>query len=43
MATMKAIRVEEFGGPEVLQVVDVERPSPGEGEVLVEVRSIGVN
>ena len=40
---MKAIRVEEFGGPEVLKVAEVERPSPGEGEVLVEVKSIGVN
>jgi len=31
MAQMKAIKVEEFGEPEVLQYVDVERPSPGEG------------
>ncbi|MDQ4062750.1 MAG: alcohol dehydrogenase catalytic domain-containing protein, partial [Actinomycetota bacterium] len=43
MAQMKAIRVEEFGEPEVLQHVDAERPSPGEGEVLVEVKSAGVN
>ena len=43
MATMKAIRVEEFGGPEVLEVVEADRPSPGEGEVLVEVKAIGVN
>jgi NADPH2:quinone reductase len=40
---MKAIRVDEFGEPEVLQHVEVERPSPGEGEVLVEVESVGVN
>jgi NADPH2:quinone reductase len=40
---MKAIMVEEFGEPEVLRHTDVERPSPGEGEVLLEVRSAGVN
>jgi NADPH:quinone reductase len=40
---MNAIRVDEFGEPEVLQHVEVERPSPGEGEVLVEVKSVGVN
>ncbi len=43
MVQMKAIRVEEFGEPEVLQHVDAECPSPGEGEVLVEVKSAGVN
>ncbi len=43
MPRMKAIRVEEFGGPEVLEVAEAERPSPGEREVLVEVRAIGVN
>ncbi len=43
MPRMKAIRVEEFGGPEVLKVAEAERPSPGEREVLVEVRAIGVN
>src|SRR5215210_5778050 len=43
MARMKAIMVEEFGEPEVLRCTDVERPSPGEGEVLLEVRSVGVN
>lgn len=43
MPQMKAIRADEFGEPEVLRYVDVERPSPGEGEVLIEVRSAGVN
>jgi NADPH2:quinone reductase len=43
MPWMKAIRVDEFGEPDVLQHVEVERPSPGEGEVLVEVKSMGVN
>ena len=44
MAQMKAILVaEEFGEPEVLGYADVGRPAPGEGEVLIEVRSAGVN
>ena len=43
MTQIKAITVEEFGEPEVLRYEDVERPAPGEGEVLIEVRSAGVN
>lgn len=34
---MKAVRYTELGGPEVLQGVDVDRPAPGQGEVLVRV------
>lgn len=40
---MKAIQFEKFGGPEVLQFKDVERPAIGDHEVLVEVKAIGVN
>ncbi|WP_336037178.1 NADPH:quinone reductase [Halobacterium yunchengense] len=40
---MRAVRLTEHGGPEVLHVEDVERPSPGPGELLVEVASAGVN
>jgi NADPH:quinone reductase len=43
MEQMKAIVVEEFGEPEVLRHAGVGRPSPGEGEALIEVRSAGVN
>ena len=43
MGQMKAITVEEFGEADVLRYVDAERPDPGEGEVLIEVRSAGVN
>ena len=43
MARMKVAKVEEFGEPEVLKYTDAERPEPGEGEVLIEVKSIGVN
>lgn len=40
---MKAIRVAQFGGPEVMKLVDVPDPAPGPGEVLVRVKAIGVN
>ncbi len=40
---MKAIRVQQNGGPEVLQLVDVPTPSPGPGEILIRVEAIGVN
>jgi NADPH:quinone reductase-like Zn-dependent oxidoreductase len=40
---MRAIRQQSFGGPEVLQLVDVDRPEPGPTEVLVRVRAAGVN
>src|SRR5215210_2428723 len=43
MPQMRAIRVEGFGEPDVLECVDVERPSPDEGEALIEVKSVGVN
>jgi NADPH:quinone reductase len=40
---LKAIQIEEFGGPEVLRHVEVDDPTPGEGEVLVEVARSGIN
>jgi NADPH2:quinone reductase len=40
---MRAVRIDEFGGPEVLQVVDVPKPEPGDGEVLIEVVRAGIN
>ncbi|BET65915.1 NADPH:quinone reductase [Opitutales bacterium ASA1] len=40
---MKAIRVAEFGGPGVLQMVEMPEPVPGPGEVRVRLRAIGVN
>jgi NADPH:quinone reductase len=40
---MKAIRVHEFGGPEVLKVEEIPKPSPGAGEVLIAVKAIGIN
>src|SRR5215813_10295785 len=40
---MKAIRVHEFGGPEVLKLEDAPTPKPSAGEVLVRIRAAGVN
>src|SRR5699024_6445211 len=40
---MKAIRVQQFGGPEVLQMQTVADPEPGAGQVLVRVRAAGIN
>ncbi|MFC4887598.1 NADP-dependent oxidoreductase [Streptomyces beijiangensis] len=42
-ATMHAIRQDTLGGPEVLKLVEVERPAPGPAEVLVRVHAAGVN
>ena len=40
---MRAIQQTEFGGPEVLELVDVPIPEPREGEVLIEVSRAGMN
>jgi NADPH:quinone reductase-like Zn-dependent oxidoreductase len=39
----KAVRFNQYGGIDVLQVVDVERPAPGPGQVLVNVKAAGIN
>ncbi|WP_078959888.1 NADP-dependent oxidoreductase [Streptomyces sp. NRRL B-24085] len=41
--TMSAIRLHEFGGPEVLRHEEVPIPEPGPGEVLVRVHAVGLN
>ena len=40
---MRAVRFDEYGGIEVLKVVDVPRPAPGAGQVLVQVKAAGIN
>ncbi len=40
---MKAIRVHEFGGPEVLKLEDVPDLKPGAGQVVVRIHAAGVN
>jgi NADPH:quinone reductase-like Zn-dependent oxidoreductase len=39
----KAVRFEEYGGVDVLHVVEVPRPEPGPGQVLVQVKAAGIN
>src|SRR3954454_18319075 len=40
---MRAIQVQEFGGPEVLRLADVPTPEPRDGEVLIRVTRAGIN
>ena len=40
---MKAIRVHQFGGPEVLKLEEIPTPKPEAGQVLVRIRAAGVN
>jgi NADPH2:quinone reductase len=40
---MRAIQQQEFGGPEVLQLVDLPVPTPADGEVLIRVTRAGLN
>ena len=39
----KAVRFEEYGGVDVLSVVEVPMPEPGPGQVLVRVKAAGIN
>jgi NADPH:quinone reductase-like Zn-dependent oxidoreductase len=39
----KAVRFDEYGDVDVLKVVEVERPAPGPGQVLVRVKAAGIN
>ena len=40
---MKAIQVKQFGGPEVLQLVEIPTPTPGPGQILIKIKAAGVN
>jgi NADPH:quinone reductase-like Zn-dependent oxidoreductase len=40
---MRAVPITRFGGPEVLDVVDLPDPVPGDGEQLYEVSAAGIN
>jgi len=40
---MRAIQIEEFGGPEAMRLTDVPDPQSGDGEVIVEVARAGIN
>lgn len=43
LAAMKAARIHEYGGPEVIRYEDVEKPTAGEGQVLIKVAAAGFN
>jgi len=40
---LKAVRFSQFGGPEVLEIVDLPDPHPGPGQVRIAVRAAGIN
>ena len=40
---MKAVQIDQFGGPEVMQYREVADPAPGDGDALVELQAVGVN
>ena len=40
---MRAVQITEFGGPEVLKIVDVPEPLPGPGQQLYDVSTAGIN
>jgi len=40
---MRAVQITRFGGPEVMDVVDLPDPVPAEGQTLFDIRSSGVN
>ena len=43
LSCMRAVQITRFGGPEVMDVVDLPEPVPGDGEQLFDVSSAGVN
>jgi NADPH2:quinone reductase len=40
---MRAVQITRFGGPEVLDVVDISEPEAGAGQTLYDVSTAGVN
>ena len=40
---MKAIRINETGGPEVMHLEEIETPTPQESQILIKVAAAGVN
>ena len=43
LTCMRAVQITRFDGPEVMDVVDLPEPAPGDGEQLFDVSSAGVN
>jgi NADPH2:quinone reductase len=40
---MRAVQISDFGGPDVLELVDLPVPEPGDGDVLIRVARAGIN
>ena len=40
---MRAVQISRFGGPEVMDIVDLPDPTPGDGEQLFDISSGGVD
>ncbi len=40
---MKAVRYSQYGGPEVLQIAEIDKPSLKDGQILVEVKASAIN
>jgi NADPH2:quinone reductase len=40
---MRAVQITRFGGPEVLEIVDVTEPAAGPGQTLYDISTAGVN
>ena len=40
---MNVIEVKQFGGPEMLQIIEEPAPAPGDGQIVVEVKASGIN
>jgi NADPH:quinone reductase len=43
LSPMRAVQITRFGGPEVLDIVDVPEPTPGPGQQLYDVSTAGLN
>jgi D-arabinose 1-dehydrogenase-like Zn-dependent alcohol dehydrogenase len=43
LTCMRAVQITRFGGPEVLDIVDVPAPTPGPGQKLYDVSTAGLN
>jgi hypothetical protein len=43
LVLMRAVQITRFGGPEVLEIVDVAGPTPGPGQQLYDVSTAGIN
>src|ERR1700730_12336975 len=41
--SVRSVRIHEFGGPEVLRIEEIEVEEPGEGEVHMRIRGVGIN